>query len=247
MSGISSSIQFKDVENVLSAFENRKVEAWSISQGKQFMFKGMGYEDFKMIVETLDNSDSTATYTVRVYEDLKTVKEIKSNTPDDGSFNFKFNFEPREESRGGNSGYSRGNENMILSKLAGIEERLNKEQEDNEEPKKTNSLGIIGEILTHPAIAPIAPRIIETFIDLITGRAAVAEPIKQLQQSQPAPIYQQNLSANVLNGMDENIIIHEAIEKLKLYDKNLASHLQKLVLIAENDNATFNIIVNSLN
>lgn len=250
MAGLSSSIQFRDGEAVLSAFENRKVEAWSISQGKQFMFKGIGSEDLRAVIETLSDSFSSATYTLRVYEDLKYIKEIKSNTPDDGSFNFKFNEDLKENYRvmgGGPTSYSQKENNLILSKLAGIEERLNREEMEEPEENKTPSLGIIGDILAHPAIAPIAPTLIQTFLEFITGKA-VPGNLNNNQNLRMAPemINSNSYQSNSISGINEDQQLNEAIIKLKSYDSNLLQHLQKLIVIAENDNTTFNLIIKSL-
>ena len=247
--GLSSSIQFREVENVLSAFENRKVEAWSISQGKQFMFKGIGYEDFKTVVETLSESQSNATYTVSIYEDITDIKNIKNNTPNDGSYNFKFNDELSNNNYEKRIGYTGKADNLILSKLAGIEDRLNRIDEEVIEETKPQTLGVIGDILAHPAIAPIAPKIIETFLQLIMGKQeAPPQNNYQLQQVPKINAQQNNpgYASASISGINEDQILHETIAKLKIYDAKLLEHLQKLLLIAENDNSTFNIIVKSL-
>ena len=130
--GLSSSIQFRDKEAVKQAYKNRDVDAWSIVCGKQFMFKGIGYDSFQDTIDLLAETDSNALYTAQVYEGIEDEKQIKNNTPCDGSFNFKFNEETAR-----NYQIMRGigvAPNEVVSKLNAIEERLNTMEE--EPPRK---------------------------------------------------------------------------------------------------------------
>lgn len=239
--GLSSSIQFRDIDSVTDAFNNRSVEAWSISQGKQFMFKGIGSDSFVTILKTLNDGDTTALYTVRVYEDITNEKEIKSNTPDDGSFNFKLNEDLRENYRslrGVNEYYGRSKESTIMQKLQEIETRLDEE----ERPAPVNELGIIGKLLENPTIAGLVPTVLELIVNTLTGTKA---PVNYMPpQINPPPASQARNA--VLNGINEDKIIIEVVEQLKTYDPNLARHLQKLLEIAQNDSRAFNLIIQSL-
>jgi hypothetical protein len=225
--GFSSSIQFRDKESVINAFDARGIDAWSISCGKQFMFKGIGKEEFANMIEILSQADSTATYTVQVYEDVEDEKKIKNTTACDGSFNFKFNEEIRQaygmirDHIGGT-----GSANEIVSKLNALEARLN-ESENMEIEENDNSLGIVGKILSHPAIAPVAPKLVEGLLGLISGN----NPVNAIA-GQPLAVNHET---------DEDKIVSE----LKKHDPKLNRHLAKLLALAEQDPATFTNIVNS--
>ena len=218
--GLSSSIQFRDKNAVIDAFKSRGIEAWSIVCGKQFMFKGIGEENFEQIINLLAESDSSATYTCQVYEDVSDEKRIKNNTPCDGSFNFKFN-EALHQSYAAIRGIG-GTPAELISKLNAIDAKLDAMESENEE--QDNSLGIIGKILEHPALAPVAPKIIESLIGAIMGNQGEA-----VKTSLPA------INGNISNG--------ELIDKLKQHDPNLQHHLGKLLALAETDNDTFQQIL----
>jgi hypothetical protein len=219
--GFSSSIQFREPLQIVEAFKNRGVDAWSITCGKQFMFKGIGEEDFSQIINTLAESDSSATYTVQVYEDIDDVKKIKNNTPNDGSFNFKLNEDLRQRI-GLVKGYREGEErspNNIFVKLESIEKQLAELQaQDEEDSEQNNSLGMIGELLAHPVVSQVIGK-------LITGAGAVGV----VPQSESAMLYKNNES--------------NAYEALKEHDPKLNQHLEKLLLVAKSDPQTFQAII----
>lgn len=219
--GFSSSIQFRDPVQIIEAYKGRGVEAWSISCGKQFMFKGIGEDDFAQIINTLAESDSYATYTVQVYEDIDEAKKIKNNTPNDGSFNFKLNEDLRQRI-GLVRGYREGEEknpNNIFVKLESIEKQLAELQAEEPEPEKESSLGMIGELLAHPVISQVIGK-------LISGAGAVGA------------IPPVNMNMEKFTEEQNN-----PYEVLKNYDPDLNAHLEKLVLIAKNEPQTFQAII----
>lgn len=244
----SSAVQFYGINAITKAIENRDVEAWSVWQKNQFMFKGMGIDALKNTLLMLAESYSTATYTIKIYEDIKEEKQIKSSTPDDGSFNFKlFNVDEGGEGfkRIGYPGNAKeSQENAILEKLKQIEDRLDKQ---DEEPEENDSLGVIGKILQHPAIAPMVPQIMEMIVGLINPKNAEKAPEQNMHLRPSNSYHTQPLQKTAfLNGIDEDKIITEAISQLKQYDQNLPAHLQKLASIAQNDNSTFQMLLSLL-
>lgn len=230
--GSSSSIQFKNRNSVLDAYSDRDVKAWSIWQGKQFMFKGWGLEELEPIIDLLGNGGTNAIYTLRVYEDLEDKRQIKSNSVDDGSFNFRLNDERQEIT---NSQYWKNdNRENILDKLTRIEARLD---EEDTEVKTNKSLGKLGDILEHPAILPVVPLLIEKVLSALLGPNNQAQQQPQLNYTAPQS----------LAGIDSNDdLIRINIEKLKKHDPDLGTHLSKLVEIAETNPTLFKAIINSL-
>src|SRR5690242_19337422 len=202
--GSSSSVQFKNRNSVLDAYSDRDVKAWSIWQGKQFMFKGWGLEELEPVIDLLGDGGTNAIYTLRVYEDLEDKKQIKSNSVDDGSFNFRLNDERQEITNG--QYWKNDNRENILDKLNRIEARLDEEET---EVKTNKSLGKIGDILEHPAILPVVPLLIEKVLSALLGPNNQAQQQPQLNYTAPQS----------LAGIDSNDdLIRINIEKLKKHD-----------------------------
>lgn len=123
------SVQFRDKEKVIEAFEYRQVEAWALWQGKQFLFKGIGVEELTNVLNMLGTS-SNAVYTLTVFEDIDDARQIKHNTQHDGSFNFRLN-EPNQELEPTRAlAYQRTHE-----RLDRIEKLLSEEVEEDDEPE----------------------------------------------------------------------------------------------------------------
>lgn len=168
--GMSSSVQFYGIKPVLQAYQNRDVEAWSLWQGKQYLFRGIGYDALSAYLNMLDEAGSGAVYTLKVYDDIEDEKKIKETTPADGSFNFRFT--DQSEYVEGKQGRQRvgraetGNDSLILGKLEAMEERLRA----MEHPEPESKLGVIGEILEHPALAPMLPKLVEILAGFLTGK-----------------------------------------------------------------------------
>lgn len=223
-----SAIQFNNLQSVLLAFQNRGVDAWALWQGKQFMFKGIGETDLKMILDSLENGATNAIYTLKVFEEIEDEKKIKSNTPDDGSFNFRLNSDRMELTQ---SAYTSAYSNAaIVKKLEEIEKRL----DEDEVVEEKSGLGKIGEVLDHPVIAPLIPIVLEKVLTAIFSK----NPVPQNQLN-----YQ---PAMALSGIDEDAAEKEVIEKLKKHDPQLLEHLSKLLEIAETNNPLFQVIIKSL-
>jgi hypothetical protein len=234
------SIQFRSREQVLQAYENRDVEAWSLWCSKQFLFKGIGQESLKAMLDVLCNGATNAIYTLRIYEGIDNEREIKSNTPDDGSFNFRLNDEgqsltPEQISRTYNG-------NAILSKLEVITNRLDEiESREDQEPEKDNSA--IGKILEHPAIAGILPIILERVASAIMG----GNEAKTGRSTMPV-LTRPNATINGVPGESQDLTpeIKNVVKELMNFDENLLQHLHKLLELAQTNRTLFNTLINSL-
>lgn len=232
----NSSVQFYGIDAVINAFENRGAEAWAICNNKMFNFRGIGADTLKTFLQMLMEGGTSALYTLRVYDDIEDEKNIKDTTPADGSFNFRLN-EKTEYIPGAMNGMRQSNnEDKILAKLDALEKRF----EDLEEKEPESKLGLIGEIMEHPTIGPMMPKIIETIAGFFMKPGI---PTQNYLPSNYNEIANHNAS---INGIDENKIINDAILELKKYDTNLGSHLQKLVVIAKTDPGTFKMFLNLL-
>lgn len=231
------SVQFKSKEATIQAFQNVEVEAWSVWQHKQLLFKGIGDQDLNAFLDMLCENSTNAIYTIKWYEDIHDKKAIKDNTPCDGSFNFKLNADTQEINQSQYGVIKHNNE--LASRVGAMESKfdliLEKLEGESEEEEQPNRLGIIGDIIGHPAIAPMIP----TFIAMLTGTQYPAGNYKGHLQPM------QNYQATVGNIPNETKL-NDAIERLKLYDDKLADHLLKLAIIAETDRNTFAMVMQTL-
>ncbi len=228
---MASSVQFKGIDGVVNAYENRNVAAWSLWQGKQFMFKYEGgsiEEGGTQLQSTLEllAESTNAVYTLKVYEDLPGGK-IKSNTADDGSFNFKINGD--EQALTQNQYTSIKNNNAIADRLAAIEQRLIEQDEEGEEEPE-NKLGMIGDIISHPVIAPMVQNI---FAAMLSG----------MKTNTAAPPQMQRVA---INGINDDAQILEAVNDLKALDPNLSAHLAKLAKLGKESPDSFKFLLATL-
>jgi hypothetical protein len=238
MPTLSKSVHFRGEEQVIEAYKNRGVPAFALWQDKQFLFK---YEGNKLDegeallstwIEMLVTNQSSAIYTVCVYEDLKPGQKIKDKTPYDGSFNFRLFDNP--------SGYlppqqfqqyqqQGGNVKVLLDKMNAQQSEIERLKMIIEEgaagDEEEDSLGMVGKILEHPvlgpALQPLIQRLGGSIADLIVGKGG--EPGEQ-QQTQMRRISGIEISDQQLS---------DAIEKLQQYVEDLPAVLEKLALIAE--------------
>lgn len=231
-----ASVQFKGMAAVLTAFENRGEDAWSLWCGKQFLFKGIGEGDLQTVLESLTQGGTNATYTLQIYEGIKNVQDIKSSSPHDGSFNFKLNADTQEILGGQYSSLKKSDE--ILARLESLEKRF-EEDEDDEEPEM--SIGAIGmEYLKDPNKLAALVNIFST----LTGRPAVtsfpanpAPVIGNVQTSSPGPEMSQEEQIMRIGG---------ALEILGKQDPNLVTHLEKLAKLSQEKPDTFKFLLTTL-
>lgn len=225
-----NTIQFKGKDQVLKAYQNRSADGWAIFQARQFMFKGVGSEELESILDMLCNGSTNAIYTLKVFDEIENCKEIKGNTPDDGSFNFKLNSDGQEINNLQYRAVSFKDE--LQSKILELEKEIELLKEEREEDEKP-ALGGIGQILEHPSVAPLLPVIIEKILSFLSPKKDEGKLIA-MPENKPAAI-----------GSVSNLELSDVVNELKKYDPNLLQHLRKLLELAKNDNATFNVIVKS--
>lgn len=232
----ASSVQFRNKESVIDAYSSRKVAAWSIWQGRQFMFKYEGKdieEGLSQLDETLNaiSKGSTAIYTLKVYEELSTGKgvvKIKSNTPDDGSFNFRLNDPEGVPTVGQMNTYQRTDE--LKQHIAMLENRI-KELEEDEDEEEEESVGGINGFLAGLMGNPAIQNVIQNFFTNMAANLATPKVATALHGVPD-------------NNQDEKI--NAAIETLKQCDEKLGDHLAKLASIAVNKPSQFKMLLSML-
>ena len=229
----STSIQCNSKEGIMSLYENVGIDAFSLWQGKQFLFKGYGSVELDEILEMLSKQSTNAIYTIKVYQDITEKSKIKSGTEDDGSFNFRLNDENQIIT---NSQYGRvGSMNQLVSEITALRKEIEELKEEEPEQEKPHNLRMIGDVLNHPAISPIVPTIINHIVGKLLGTPVQTQSTTQMQH----PMALGNIPEN-------DAAIQKAIERLKKLTPKLATYLTKLADLGEKDQSSFTMLITAL-
>jgi hypothetical protein len=226
---MARAVQFRSRDQVETAFENMSVETWAIFTGTELFTTGEGKDQLCSALDLLESGADNIIYTLRVYRGMK-AEQVNSKTPNNGGCNFYLNGENMSMTNGQ---FQRqyGANNELISVVNGLKKTVDEMQSEQSQPSK---LGMLGEVLDHPVLGAVLERIAMKFIDnMIPGPAAPG------QQPEAIPM---RAVGNIAS--DQELV--QALEKLKTYDPQLTTHLKKLAILAELDNATFNIILSSL-
>jgi hypothetical protein len=232
-----ASVQCRDKESVVSAYENQGIDTWAIFfDSKNRYARGSSKEELEAALELLLQGASNSVYTLRVYDGVE-VKELKTKTEPDFAINFRLNGENMPEAMSG-KGTTRSQSFGIGRIQQMIEDKVVKKMLEMMEdgPAPESKLGIVGEILDHPVIGSVFEKLALNFLS--PGATATA----QMPVLQPHRPMQMQAVGNI--ATDTELV--KAIEKLKTFDPLLTEHLKKLAIIAENDPGTFKIIIGSL-
>lgn len=193
-----TTVQFNGIQAVLKAYEYRNVPAWALFVRKQMLFTYAGdsmeegEECLKQALEMM--SDSKATYTVKVYEDLPAGAKIKDTLPCDGSFNFRLNDEPvGYAGQVGSVAFSRELQELKEQQRM-IIERLDLQDGDEEGESISGVqkwLGMIQQVMSTPGVSDIVSGIVQKFVgpqrvNAIAGQ--LSEPVQQTDQALQAEL-----------------------------------------------------------
>lgn len=222
---MAKAVQFRGLDNVLEAYDNAKIEAWSIWNDKQFLTKGIDRESLVAFLECLNDGESKGVYTLRVYEDVDNIKAIKAKTDYDGSFNFILHQYTEADK---SSYYGR-----LTEKITALEEKISG-VEPQEEKETLGSIAM--NLLKEPAQ-------LAQMIDIgraILGMRPLYNNMQQSYQSLPA-----NTIGNV-NAIDTGERIGKALLTLEKNDPKLVQHLEKLAAMSEKNLQGFQSLLSML-
>jgi hypothetical protein len=226
---VGRSVQFQTLDNVLDAYELRKVPSFSIYQGKQLLFKYEG-NDLDEGADLLNKflgylQQSAAIYTLCVYEEFN--GKINDKTPYHGSWNFRFQENTKEYNQGANT------LSGISKQLQAVNERLDtlaanqiQDELEQEQDPILNNMDKVGAFLGHP--------IVEKFLPVLLSYLKIPE------LKDPAKL--ENHAIAGVNVLPQNVL--EAVQNM--YDANpqkVAQSLQKLGAIAKNNPDKFNTLL----
>jgi hypothetical protein len=228
---MAADFQFVGIDETLQAFESRNVEIWALFAGKRLILKGEGIDELRAFLAQMARSQTQAVYTLKVYDALSDKAEIKSNTPDDGSFNFKL----ATHEIGTLSGTSKALQDLREEIAA-----MRSGDLDEEPPGPWEEIGeaLIGMLREPSKLAQ--------FIGALSGRPQMPPPptvggVQRVQElKQAASVGATPLTEESLQE------IGDTIETLATKDANIVQHLKKLAQIAERDPAKFKMLVTML-
>jgi len=218
-----AAVQFWGKDSVLKAYEHRNCPSWSIWQGRQFLFKNEcadiseGREALAEVLEMI-SEQSSAIYTLKVYEEIGKSEKIKSTTPDDGSFNFKLIGEEVAASR--SVGYVQNN--ALISEINALKLQMSEMRNGNNNEPEPDMWDRIDELLEKPVVIGAINKLLGIDLSTPTNRAALG------------------------NVPDDDSLIEKAIVILKEKDSRLGAHLWKLATMATNSPTNFNFLLTTL-
>lgn len=204
------------------------------------MYKGTGSEELEGWLDLmLKGGQSKAGYTLVYYEGITDKSAVNNKTAFDGSFNFKLTNDPTESYKQ----LPYGNE--LTSKVTALEAKLDRLLDDDGsdvETESENRLGVIGEIIGHPAIAPFVPVLIEKIVSSVFGNGQQPQPVTMSQPLRKVS----GIGETVAAVKTDLSLLDRSIDRLKIADPKLDIHLKKLADLAERDPNSFKYIVGVL-
>lgn len=235
----SAAIQFFGIDRVMEMFDARQVPAWSIWCGKDFINKGIGDGELRTFLEALNSGYNNPIYTLKVYEDINDAAKIKSNTPHDGSFNFKLQMPP--EMMPGMGAMPQSNNGplyALIKKIEALEAQIAERDEEEEKPDNT-----IGGFFTS---------LIKSPNDLITlvnvGRSLLGLPVQQVPNIPYTPAATMGAVSTDIDMTDQEKMerLANAIDTLEKNDAKIIEHLEQLAKIASTNPQQFKFLLTML-
>jgi hypothetical protein len=234
---MASGIQFRGLNAVMAAYDNNKIIAWSVMYGKMINAKYIGIsqhearEALSQFLIQLRESDTTAVYTLNLYEDLPKSAKIKASLEPDLSYNFIITEDQAPR-------HARYNEiaqvnQQLLDRITALEAKLVISDEEGDDEEEDGSLGgIISGLVKDPRIQEwIKTKAIGLADKFLSGQAKVLP----MSNGQAAKVGGVNQSDPVLINEDQQEKCNQALEILCRCDPNLGDNLLKIARIAEND------------
>jgi len=245
---MGEAIQFRGLDDTVQAFNLHNTPGWSVWQGKSFMHRGIGEDELVTYLELVCKSKSEAIYTLKVYDDIDNVKQIKEKTEVAGSF--RFVLQPELRTEGTNTQYM-----QMQARITELEAQLDDDDDDEgilgkignaalgwlQEPDK-----LIGIINGFKGIlqSPQGPQMIGNVIREFTAPPAPVYPIKT-ENKKPENMPEQ-MQAQPISADEKLQRLSAALTKLEAHDPNVLEHLEKLALISAEEPKTFKMLISTL-
>lgn len=235
-------VQLIGKKAILSRYSKLDCESWALYQGKQFIVGGSGIEDLEGWLDDFQQSGTTATYTLRVYD----TEEVPTSSNAGGDYIACIHFKVVDSyDNMGIAGYN----GKLGEKIAAIETQLKKLTEQEPEPEESSAIGaIVNDWFTHPEKFAAVLGIIKSLFAPAPVPAPVLAPAMM-----PAVPVQKMGGFNMTEQLSVNSSTPEGLERiaraldiLGRCDPDLVIHLEKLAKLAETEPLMFKAIISKL-
>jgi hypothetical protein len=214
---------------VVERFTKLGTESWALYQGKGFIVGGTGADVLNEWLADFEQTESTATYTLRVYDMDQAPTSGTGNSDYIACLNFKV-VDTYE-------GYGiAGHNNQLMQRIKGLEDKL--KDKDGDEPDTDFGTVVMGWLDDPQKLATIAG-----IVRMFTGGAPI-QPMGTL----PAPMQAiAGLEPQNQTQMEDNLTrVSKALDTLEKYDPQLVVHLEKLAKLASTDTLMFKAVISKL-
>lgn len=256
-----ASVQFRGMESVLRAYTYKGVDVWAIFDGKRLQHKGAGENELEEYLKLILSGGSTATLTLKIYEELDDPKKVKGTTPDDGSFNFKL-VTIEEDGETIYRSNKLGTLAQMGETLSSIDQRLAKlESEEPGEEEDEEFSESFGRAVQKAIIGAVEdPAKLGTFISTIRALLDPVKPVPAIGNIHRAGIVrpittEENINdmGNIGEQIDAQQISEEQLQRLSValdtlgkHDPLIVEHLEKLAKVAEDKPTKFKGLISML-
>jgi hypothetical protein len=225
-------VQLIGKKAVVERFTKTGSDTWALYQGKQFIVGGVGGDVLEEWLTDFEATESTATYTLRVYDSDQAPTSSTGNADYIACLNFKV-VDQYE-------GYGiAGHNNKLMQRIKGLEDKL--EGKDKDDDKEGSDIGdiIMGWFENPEKLGMVAGAIRQ-----LMGGSMPMQPVGAL----PAPLQTiAGLDPKNESEMEDSLTrISKALDILEKHDKQLVVHLEKLAKLASTDPITFTFIISKL-
>lgn len=215
---------------VLEKFESFDTDTWALYQGKEFIVGGIGAESLDNWLTGFEQSGSTATYVLRVYD----TEEVPTSATGNGEHIAKIGFKAVDAYEGhGIAGHS----SKLMDRIGALEKQLKERDEEKDDDEPDLNTVIMGWLSDPAKLGQVASAVRIIFG---TGGAAAA-PV-----AGPAPAQAISGFGPAEQKADPVARIADALDRLEKKDPKLVEHLEKLATLSENDPALFSAVISKL-
>lgn len=227
-------VQLIGRKGVLERFETFETDTWALYQGKQFIVGGVGADSLDKWLTGFEQSGSTATYMLRVYDSEEAPTSATGNSDYVACIAFKA-LDPYD-------GYGiNGHNNKLLDRIGALEKKLEK-GDDDEEITDLNSI-IMGWLSDPVKLGQVAGAIRTVF----GGAGAiqpVALPAAPVQTISGFGVTKDEPTANTTEEKLQRLAA--ALDILEKKDPDLVSHMEKLAKLSQTQPGLFKTVLMQL-
>lgn len=233
-------VQLIGKKAVLTRFEKLECESWALYQGKQFIVGGVGADSLSDWLSDFEQSGSTATYMLRVYD----YSEAPTSSTGSADYVACVHFKVTDTYEGyGIAGHS----NKLSDRIAGIEEqlkKLNKPDLDDDDDGGTSIGAIVSDWLENPEKLAVIAGIVKQFFPGASAAMPVMVPVaKPVQTISGFKMENEFINAASPEGLER---MTKALDTLGQFDPNIVKNLEALAQLAKDQPALYAVAVEKL-